>query len=87
VRLVPQVGNDRGQVSIGNMAIELERHGWPDQALVGTDPFPDRLCKLGIAPFANTGLGIGRDIGRIRLERRFVEQRAAGEPLVEQRLS
>jgi hypothetical protein len=68
-------------------AVVLDGHRRADDAAVGPDALADRPGQLRVGPAADAGLGVGRDVGGMGLERRLVEHHAARQSLLGQRLA
>lgn len=50
--------DDRGEIVVGKLLIDLERHRRPDHRSVATDAFADRLDQLGVAPVLDPAAGV-----------------------------
>src|SRR3546814_16374760 len=60
-----QVGDDGAHVAVRHAAVEGDRHDRADHRAVGPPPLADGGDDLGVAPAADAGLDVGRQVGAV----------------------
>src|SRR6516164_6175853 len=84
-RHAAQIGDDRFDVFVRQVAIGARRHRWTDQSAVWPPSFAYRGKYLVVGPLAYAGLRIGRYVGGSCGEVRMLDDVAAREFFVRQR--
>ena len=76
-----QIGDDRVHVGVGDDVVEAGRHHRRDGNAARPHAGAQQLLDVGVAPRADAGFLVGRDVRRGDVERRLVKAQAAGKIL------